>query len=209
MKQAITVTWLGHSCFAIEYQGYRVVLDPYQGVPGHADIDTEADLVLCSHSHGDHSHTAGVRLRSSGTQCPFKIFAEDCFHDEEWGGKRGVNAIHVLDCAGLRIAHFGDLGHALTPSALQRLGRCDLVLVPVGGHYTIDAAGAYALYEALQPRVLIPMHYRHGKYGYDPIATVDQFIALCPGELVRRYDGTVFTLTEETPRQVALLHFPE
>ena len=88
------ITWLGHACFMVEYEGYRVVIDPFRDVPGFADVSAEADMVLCSHGHFDHAHTDGVTLRE-GRENPFTVETVDTFHDEEGGALRGKNTVHI------------------------------------------------------------------------------------------------------------------
>ncbi|MBE6996458.1 MAG: hypothetical protein E7429_07035, partial [Ruminococcaceae bacterium] len=149
------LTWLGHACFAVEQDGYTIILDPYTGVPGHADIHTEAHAVLCSHGHFDHAAVDGVALLGEKKN-PFTIRAVDTFHDEQGGALRGENRIHILAAGGVTVAHLGDLGHPLTAEQLAAVGRVDGVLIPVGGTYTLDAAGAKAVCDALHPKWVVP-----------------------------------------------------
>ena len=173
------LTWLGHSCFLVEQDGYRIVLDPYRDVAGHADIRTEAHEVLCSHGHYDHSAVDGVTLLPE-RKSPFVIRTVQTCHDEQGGVLRGENTVHILEAGGVSVAHLGDLGHQLTQVQLAEIGRVDGALVPVGGTYTVDAAGAKAVCDALNPRWVIPMHYRHGSYGFPVLLTVEDFAALWP-----------------------------
>ena len=141
MREPITVRWLGHACFKVEKGAYSVVLDPYApgSVPGLPDIRTDANLVLCSHGHSDHGCAEAVALRPA-QDCPFSITKIETFHDACGGAQRGPNTIHVLEADGVRIAHFGDLGCALTDAQANALQGVDVALLPVGGFYTIDAA---------------------------------------------------------------------
>ena len=173
------LTWLGHSCFLIEQDGYRIVLDPYTDVAGHADVKTEAHEVLCSHGHYDHSAVSGVALLPEKAS-PFVIRRVKTCHDEQGGALRGENTVHILEAGGVSVAHLGDLGHQLTREQLEEIGRVDGVLVPVGGTYTVDAAGAKKVCEAVNPKWVIPMHYRHGSYGFPVLLTVEEFAALWP-----------------------------
>lgn len=201
----MTITWLGHSCFAVESGGYTLVLDPYF-VPNYPALHTSANEVLCSHGHRDHAFTEAVTLREGGAS-PFTVERIAAFHDEVQGAKRGENSIHSLSAEGLRIVHLGDLGHELTDEQLAPLRGCDLLLIPVGGYYTIDAATAKRVADAIGARVTVPMHYRHGAYGYAEIATLDDFLALCPAETVQRLDGNSFALTSDAPRGVLVPRF--
>lgn len=171
------LTWLGHSCFLVEQDGYRIVLDPYTDVVGHADIRAEAHEVLCSHGHYDHSAVDGVTVLPE-KKSPFAIRKVQTYHDEQGGALRGENTVHILEAGGVTIAHMGDLGHQLTQEQLDGIGSVDGILVPVGGTYTVDAVGAKGVCEAVNPKWVIPMHYRHGSYGFPVLLTVEDFAAL-------------------------------
>ena len=195
--------WHGHSCFTLETSQGTVVFDPYAdgSVPGLPPLDLQADLVLCSHEHHDHNARSNVHL--SGRAPSFQVERLDTFHDPEQGALRGPNTIHMISADGLRVAHLGDLGCALTPEQLERLQGLDAVLIPVGGYYTIDAAQADEIARQLQSRVVVPMHYRGEGFGYDVIAPLDRFLALRTD--VVRYPGSSLTLEANMPVQTAVL----
>ena len=199
------LTWYGHSCFLLESAEGTVVFDPYapDTVPGLALPELYADLVVCSHMHSDHFYPQGVTL--SGRRPSFGIQQMDTFHDGEKGALRGDNTVTVIEADGLRTAHFGDLGHLLAPEQIAELGRIDVMLVPVGGFYTIDAGQAKAVVDQLKPRVVVPMHYRGKDFGYEVIGPVEDFLALQSG--VVRYEGNVLELTQDTPAQTAVLTY--
>lgn len=180
------LTWLGHSCFLVEQDGYRIVLDPYTDVVGHADIRAEAHEVLCSHGHYDHCAVDGVTLLPE-QKSPFTIRTVQTCHDEQGGALRGENTVHILEAGGVSVAHLGDLGHQLTPEQLEEIGSVDGILIPVGGTYTVDAVGAKQVCDAVNPRWVIPMHYRHGAYGFPVLLTAEDFAELWPE--VCRTDG--------------------
>ena len=127
------------------------------------------------------------------------------FHDNKRGLLRGKNTIHILEAEGMRVAHLGDLGHRLKGKTLEALRGVDAVLIPVGGFYTIDAAAAKAVVDAIAPRVVIPMHYRWEDKAYDVITEVTPFLALCDN--VVTCDTDTFSLTAETPAQTAVLRY--
>jgi len=204
----MTVTWLGHSCFCIESGGYRIVLDPYY-VETYPTLHTTAHEVLCSHGHRDHSFLDAVTLLDNGTKSPFTVEKVETFHDEKQGTLRGTNTIHILRAEGLRIAHCGDLGHELSAEQAAKLKDCDALLIPVGGYYTIDADTAKRIVNALQPRAVVPMHYRFGAHGYDVLATVEPFLAQFAPERVQHLGGSSFTLTKDTPSGVIVPEFTE
>lgn len=199
----MTITWMGHSCFMLESEGFRVLLDPYKGVQGLADIETEADAVYCSHGHLDHAYTEKVRL-TSGKANPFAVHEVSVFHDDQGGALRGTNTIRKFTAEGLSVAHLGDLGHLLSPEQLAELGHCDVVLTPVGGYFTIDASAAKAVTDAIGANVVVPMHYRNGQAGFDVLGTLEDFTGLYPAEMVKRY-GSTLTVEKDMPRQVAVL----
>ena len=179
------LTWYGHSCFLLETAEGSVVFDPYApgSVPGvELPPELEADAVLCSHGHRDHGYAAGVKL--SGREPGFRVKKLDCWHDEKQGALRGKNTIYVVEAEGRRIAHLGDLGHELSPAQLTALGRVDLLLIPVGGHYTIDAKTADRVARKIGAALTVPMHYRGRGFGYGVIGPVEDFLALCD-EVVR------------------------
>lgn len=200
----MTLTYVGHSCFKVESQGYELVLDPYQDgkVPGYQPVRETADGVLCSHGHGDHCGVECVTLRE-GKASPFTVETLDTWHDDQQGALRGTDTIHILDDGQCRIAHLGDLGCELTSEQKNRLRGLTALMIPVGGYYTIDAAQANALASELAPTVVIPMHYRGDGFGYDVIGTLDQFTALRSD--VHEYPGPALELTAETEKQTAVL----
>ena len=187
----MTITWLGHSCFLLESGGFRVLLDPYCNVPGLPDFAGEADAFYCSHGHFDHNAADQAEPVPFDGPCPFSIRTVETFHDEQGGALRGPNTVHILSAGGVTIAHLGDLGHPLSPEQAEAIGPLDLALVPVGGVYTVDAKGAKAVCGALNPKCVIPMHYRHAPYGLPNVAGVEDFLSLWPAGAVRRLEGPV------------------
>ena len=200
----MTITWLGHSCFLLESGGYRVLLDPFKDVPGLPDTRAEAHAVYCSHGHFDHNYTDQVTLLPEAV-CPFTVRETETFHDGRGGALRGRNTVRSFTAGGVTAVHLGDLGHTLSAAQIDSIGPCDVLLVPVGGTYTVDAAGAKAAVDALKPRIVIPMHYRCGKIGFDDIGPVEPFLALFPPDMVRRCGGNTLAVDRDTPAQVAVL----
>lgn len=202
---SMKLTWNGHSCFTLETAGGSVVFDPYEDgyVPGLAPLSLSADLVLCSHDHQDHGARGLVTL--TGRTPSFQVEKLQSFHDPEHGALRGLNTIHIITAEGMRAAHLGDLGCELEPEQRGMLKNLDLLMVPVGGYYTIDAAQAKALVDELRPRVVVPMHYRSDTFGYDVISRLEDYLALC-GNAVR-YPGNSLELTQKTPAQTAVLTY--
>ena len=117
------LTWLGHSCFAVESGGYRVVLDPYY-VESYPPLHTSANEVLCSHHHCDHDYVDAVELTPRGDS-PFTVETVQAFHDDQGGALRGTNTVHVLAAECLRVVHLVDLGHELSEAQVAPLRGCD------------------------------------------------------------------------------------
>ena len=190
------ITWLGHACFLLESEGYRVILDPCKGVPGVKDTAGKSDAVYCSHGHFDHCYTDELHI-SHKTPSPFTVREIASFHDDALGAKRGENTIHALTADGITVVHLGDLGHLLSAEQIAAIGTCDVLLIPIGGTYTLDIAQAKQVAEQLRPRVIVPMHYRRGEMGFEVLQTVEEFAAQYNAQDVHYLnDGTV-ELTEE------------
>lgn len=179
------IRWLGHACFQMTTtEGVRIVTDPYDAAVGYPMPSLDADVLTISHQHHDHNNRDEVGgnpivIESEGNYSVrgIAIDAYPCFHDEVRGAKRGNNLIFTYRAEGLKICHAGDLGHAPAATLLRRLGSVDVLMLPVGGVYTLDAAGAWALVEQMRPRVVIPMHYRTAPLSFT-LAPVDAFLAL-------------------------------
>lgn len=189
------LTWLGHACFLLEQDGYRIVIDPYTGVEGYPDLRIPAHQVVCSHHHFDHDAVGCVDLLAEA-ESPFAIRTVETCHDDQGGALRGSNTIHIFTAGGVSVAHLGDLGHQLTAEQLASIGKVDAVLVPVGGVYTVDAQGAKRVCEAVGPWCVVPMHYHHPPYGLPNVAGVEDFLALWPAERVHRLPGASFEVDQ-------------
>ncbi|NLI98285.1 MBL fold metallo-hydrolase [bacterium] len=183
------IRWLGHSAFLLETSnGRKLLTDPYNsgsyaGTLRYGPIEATADVITVSHSHPDHDGVSSlpkpigrvVRESKVTEEAGFRICGIDTFHDEASGSKRGRNIIFVIEAEGLRICHMGDLGHVLSESQIKEIGRIDVLLIPVGGYYTIDAKEAAQVVNQIKPRVVIPMHYKTDVLDF-PVAGVDEFL---------------------------------
>jgi len=174
--------FLGHACFYLEDGESTLVIDPYDPSTG-ALPEVSAKVVTLSHSHHDHSYADGVSgvettITEPGAWSAAGIEGEglSTFHDDAQGAKRGPNIVQIVKMGGQTIVHLGDLGHMPDENVLAKLRGCDVLLVPVGGFYTIDAATATAICDAVAPRVIIPMHYKVESRRKLPIATVEPFL---------------------------------
>ena len=179
------IIWHGHACFEIVSSDGSIVLDPYADgkLPGLTLPTLHADAVVCSHSHADHSASEKVVL--SGKAPRFKLTHIPTWHDECQGKKRGANSITVIEAEGLRLAHMGDLGHMPTQEQFKLLGRVDILMIPVGSVYTIDAVTAKEITDKLKPLIVIPMHYKGEGVGLENISGCDRFTELFPEKVVQ------------------------
>ena len=179
------VKWLGHATFLITSDsGIKLITDPYEtgNQLSYGEINESADIVTVSHDHFDHNNVAAVRgnpevVKGAATRevRGISISGVATHHDEVGGKKRGSNTIFCLEVDGIRICHLGDLGHRLSDQQVSQVGKVDVLLVPVGGYYTIDASIATEVCDQLQPRALIPMHFSNERCA-PPIAGVDGFL---------------------------------
>jgi L-ascorbate metabolism protein UlaG (beta-lactamase superfamily) len=206
------IQWLGHASFLLTSDsGTRIITDPY--TPGafgldYAPIAAEADVVTVSHEHADHNDVAGVKgkpqiIRGAGAHeakgIRFKGVAT--YHDESTGTQRGENTLFCFAVDGVNVCHLGDLGHALDDRAVAEAGPVDVLLVPVGGNFTIDAAVANRVCDRLRPKIVIPMHFQNDRCPNFPVTGVDDFVALRSS--VKRIDGSEVTVgKEELPSAV-------
>jgi L-ascorbate metabolism protein UlaG (beta-lactamase superfamily) len=173
------LTWYGQSCFLLETaSGTRILMDPFaKGIGYEVPQGFKADIVTISHEHYDHNNVAfvngkprvirGLTADKKGwTRVDEKlkdvsIRSVGVYHDDQRGAARGLNTVFIFEVGGVRIAHLGDLGHVLNDDQLAAIGAVDVLLVPVGGKFTIDALKATRVIEQLRPRIMvIPMHYR-------------------------------------------------
>jgi len=180
------IKYLGHATFMITSDtGVKIITDPYQTGPDltYGEITESADIVTVSHRHLDHGNVAAVKGnpevvsragRSEAKGIEVKGIAS--YHDEAGGSLRGNNIIFCFELDGIRVCHLGDLGHLLDDKQVKEMGSVDILLIPVGGYYTIDAQAATEVCSQLQPKVIIPMHYKTEK-GIPDIAGVDEFLS--------------------------------
>jgi len=182
-----------------------VIFDPYEdgSVPGLLPVRERADMVLCSHDHHDHRAKENVELIHSRKN-PFAITELDTFHDDRGGSLRGKNMIRILDDGHMRIAHMGDQGCDLTKAQTEQLRGLDLVMVPVGGYYTIDARWAKRIMDQLHPGIIVPMHYRGEGFGFEVLETVEKFTDLYAAEAVI-HEGSSIEIAKITASRVAVM----
>ena len=186
------LTCLGHACYLLESDGYRIVMDPYKDVPGYRDPAVQAHEIFCSHDHFDHASRDVIELLPE-RESPFTVRKVTSYHDNENGTKRGVNTIHVLEAEGLCVVHLGDLGQSmLTGEQVKEIGTCDVLLVPVGGYYTMDGDTAAKVADALGCKTVVPMHYTADGKGFDEVVGPEKFLSHYAPEQIRYLDSASF-----------------
>ena len=210
--QSPTLRWFGHAYFLITSpQGVRVALDPFGDI-GYPMPEAAAEIVTVSHEHGDHNDADGLSgspvvlrgLKAGGAgwnaisyrMKDVHITAVPAYHDDVQGRMRGLNTIFIVDIGGLRLAHLSDIGHTLSEVTLKAMGRIDVLLVPVGGKFSIDGRQAKEIMSRLRPRITIPIHYKTAVTAGWPI--VDESAFLSGLKNVARPDMLTVSLAPET-----------
>ena len=198
------IQWIGHSCFRLtESTGTVIVTDPFGEEIGYDVPRLTADAVTSSHDHDDHNNFAMIE----GNPTIFdrhgvfdfrgvKITGIESMHDECEGKKRGGNIIYKFRMDGLDICHLGDIGHEVTPKLLDLLLPVNVLMVPIGGVYTIDAEQAKEYVDALMPDIVLPMHYKTKSLNLD-IERRDNFVRLFEEEDVVESDSDTLELDRD------------
>jgi L-ascorbate metabolism protein UlaG (beta-lactamase superfamily) len=181
------IKWYGHSAFLITSEkGFKVITDPYEpggfdGAIGYGKIPDVANVVLVSHDHADHNYVQGLPgkprvIKGAGSHQvdAFEIKGINSYHDDQKGSARGQNTIFCFTLDNLTTCHLGDLGYVLSEQEAKQIGQVDLLLLPIGGFYTVDPAQATQIAQRVNPKVIIPMHFKTPQCGF-PIATVEEF----------------------------------
>lgn len=185
--QDMDIVYFGHSSFIISGKSASVVTDPFDPKKvGLKFPKVQADIVTVSHDHGDHNKVdlvEGAKVINGPGEYEVKgisLIGISTYHDEKKGKLRGKNTIYVIEVDGVRIVHLGDIGHKLTEKEQELIGDVDILMVPVGGVYTIGDAQAAEIVRGFEPNITIPMHYQ--MKGLDPktfskLSTVDHFLS--------------------------------
>lgn len=197
----MTIEFLGHSCFKLtESTGTSVVCDPYSPKTGYDMPEVTADAVTVSHHHFDHDNISAVKGNPViiDKECSYglpgvEIEAIKSFHDGQRGKLRGENVIFKFRMDGIDICHLGDLGEACSSELIDALLPVNVLLIPVGGVYTIDAKMAKEYVDRIMPDVVIPMHFREKGCNID-IDKVDEFIDMFDEEYIEQTDGNAIEL---------------
>jgi L-ascorbate metabolism protein UlaG (beta-lactamase superfamily) len=182
------IKWLGHACFLLTSEaGTRIITDPFDNQVGYPVPNEEANIVVTSHDHFDHNYIKAVKNPKDGVYLHISspgrysrngiiITGVSTFHDQAEGRKRGRNVVFVIDIDGLRVCHCGDLGHIPDARQAAEIGRIDILLLPVGGTFTVNAKEAYQVVNLLKPSVTVPMHYKTPEISFN-VDGVDKFLS--------------------------------
>lgn len=177
--------WVGHACFRMTAEnGTVVVTDPYDPGVGIRMIPLEADMITMSHGHHDHCETSMIvgsplvlRGDETGETGGVRTYAYMSFHDDAQGTKRGPNAVRIYEIDGLRVVHMGDIGCMPAEEIIEAISSADVMMIPVGGFFTVNAQEAKAIIERAKPKCCVPMHVKVPGNNY-PIDSVDVFLSV-------------------------------
>lgn len=208
------INWLGHSCFRLRAREGTVVTDPFSKESGYEWSRPRADIVTISHEHDNHNQAQRVAgepkvLRGPGEYEISNIFVTGIatFHDNKKGAERGANTIYLIEAEDLKICHLGDLGHVPNETQAEALADLDVLMVPVGGNSTISPAQAAEVVSQLEPRIVIPMHYKTKAFA-GKLDNLDKFLKEMGLKSTEEQDSLKVTknsLPEET--QVVVLKY--
>ncbi len=176
------ISWLGHSCFRIRGGHATIITDPYSPDLGYTLGKPTARIVTVSHQHPGHSYVQGIDGEPKMVPGPGEYEIGDVliiglatFHDGDKGGKRGKNTIYIMEVDEVTVCHLGDLGHVLTTEQVEEIEKVDVLLLPVGGVSTIDAPMAAEVVRQLEPKLVVPMHYKTEALNRE-LEPVDRFL---------------------------------
>ncbi|MFH1995857.1 MAG: MBL fold metallo-hydrolase [Candidatus Omnitrophota bacterium] len=178
------IQWFAHASFLLEsIEGIRLITDPYDPSIGHDPIRERADIVTVSHSHYDHANITDIsgtpKVVNGAGKFEYKgvkVEGIRAFHDASAGAERGQNIIYSILIDTISIVHLGDLGHLLKDEQAKEIGKTDILLIPVGGTYTLDFKAAQRVVEQIKPAIVIPMHFKTKKLVLG-IDTVERFLS--------------------------------
>lgn len=177
------INWYGQACFKIQSGSTTIAIDPFEKKLGLTPPKFEAQIVLITHEHFDHNNVKDIKGEPFVIDSPgeyehmgVRIKGFFSYHDDKEGKERGINTIYKIQMEDITLAHLGDLGQRqLTEQQLDALSEIDILMVPVGGTYTIDGTTAVEIINQIEPRIVIPMHYKVKGLGVK-LDSVDDFL---------------------------------
>lgn len=183
-KESMVITWYGQSCFKVQSGEKTLVFDPFAKTIGLTPPALQADIVLVTHNHPDHANVQAIKGEYFFINGPgeyevkgVKVLGLDSFHDSEQGAKRGFNTVYRVELEALRLLHLGDLGQPILENGqLEEIDEVDILMVPVGGVFTINAKQAADIIKQIEPKIIIPMHYRLPQLTIQELDGVDKFL---------------------------------
>lgn len=210
------IEWLGHASFLIKTSiGKRILTDPFDADIGYDLYKSDVDVVTVSHNHFDHCNTEHFLKNAQIVDTIGEhnlsfctILGTKSYHDKNKGSKRGENIIFIIEVDGFRVCHLGDLGHILSKEMVECIGQIDLLLIPVGGHYTLDGIEAAKVSIYINPSYIIPMHYKTPSLSF-VLDGPEKFLTSMQN--VSKLNSSCFVLNEKTSftNKVILLSPPK
>ena len=178
------ITWYGQACFRIQSGDKALVLDPFEKSVGLAPPSVQADVLFVTHEHSDHNNIKAIKGDYFLVNGPgeyeikgIKAKGITSYHDDEKGAKRGLNTLYLIEMEGIHILHCGDLGQdLLDDKQLEEIGAVDILMIPVGGFFTINAKQAVGIVNQIEPKIVVPMHYKIPKLSIAELDGVDKFL---------------------------------
>ena len=209
------ITWLGHSCFRLKGSQATVITDPYSPDLGYTLGKPTARIVTVSHQHPGHCYVQGIGGQPRVVKGPGEyeisgvlISGIATFHDGERGKKRGKNTVYLMEIDEISVCHLGDLGHVLTVEQVEEIDDVDVLLLPVGGVSTINAPMAAEVVRQLEPKAVIPMHYKTPALSWE-LEPVDRFLKEIGAKEVNSQPKLSLTKSNlPASTQVFLLDYP-
>jgi len=208
------ITYIGHSSFKIKGKEISLVIDPYDPKIGYKYPKQECDVLLTTHDHFDHHYVEGVNgyklhIDGPGEYEISNVFVNGipAFHDAKDGTERGNDTIYLIEIDGFSILHLGDLGHELTKEHMEHIPYVDVLLIPVGGKYTIDAEIASKVISSIEPGIVIPVHYHTNDLtGVEGLASLSKFLDEMGVEgSVKKEDKLKLTNRSDIPEETTII----
>lgn len=216
----MNIAWYGHSCFKIQTKPQRgleeitIFTDPFDKAIGLRPPQGSANIVTVSHDHHDHNNTGALKGEPFIVDAPgeysikgIQIIGIDSFHDNQQGAERGRNSIFIIESEDLKICHLGDLGHILSEDQVEKIGDVDVLMIPVGGKFTLNSKEAEEVVSQIEPKIILPMHYKTKGLNIDGIEDEKKFcseIGSCIEKNVPRLNIKKKNLSE-TENKIILL----